>query len=150
MYVFFFLHQYSSVTQSVQHHGLQHSRLPCPSPTPGAYSNACPPSWWWHPTISSPVIPLFFCLWSFTASRSFQMSQFFTSDGQNIVFSTSASVLPVNIQDWFYLGWTGRISLLSKGLSRVFNTTVLKHQFFGTQLSLYSNSQIPTWLLEKP
>ena len=118
-------------------HGLQHSRLPCPSPTPGAYSNSCPSSQWCHPTISSSVIPFSSCLQSFPASGSFQMTQFFTSGGQSIEVSASASVLPMNIQDWFPLGWTGWISLLSKGLSRVFsNTTVQKHQFLGAQLSL--------------
>ena len=111
--------------------------LSCFSPTSGAYSNSCPLSWWCHPTISCSVIPFFFCLQSFPASGSFQMSQFFTSSGQSIGVSASASVLPMNIQDWFPLGWTGWISLLSKGLSRVFsNTTVQKHQFFDTQLSL--------------
>ena len=116
--------------------GLQHSRLPCPSPTPGAYSNLCPLSQWYHPTISSSVVP-FSCLQSFPASGSFQMNQLFTSGGQSIGVSASASVLPMNIQDWFPLGWTGWISLQSKGLSRVFpNTTVQKHQFFSAQLSL--------------
>ena len=132
-------------------HGLQHARLPCPSPTPRAYSNSCPSSWWCHPTISSSVIPFFSCLQSFPASGSFPMSQFVASCGQSIGASASASVLPMNIQDWFPLGWTGWISLLSKGLSRVFsNTTVQKHQFFSAQLSLWSNSHIHTWLLEKP
>ena len=117
-------------------HGLQHSRLPCPSPTPKAYSNSCPLSQWCHATISSSVVPFSLHLQSFTASGSFQMSQFFASGGQSIGVSASASVLPMNIQDWFPLGWTG-VSLLSKGLSRVFsNTTVQKHQFFGTQFSL--------------
>ena len=106
--------------------------------------------WWCHPTTSSSV-PFSSHLQSFPASRSFQMSQFFTSGGQNIGVSASASVLPMNIQDWFPLGWTGCVSLQSKGLSRVFpNTTVQKHQFFLTQLSLQSNSHIHTWLLEKP
>ena len=136
------------MSDSLQPHGLQHPRLPCPSPTPGACSNSCPSSWWCHPTISSSVIPFSSCLRSFPASGSFQMSQFFPSGGQSI--AASASVLSVNIQDWFPLGWTGCISLQSKGLSRVFsNTTVQKHQFFGTQLSLWSNSHIHTWLLEK-
>ena len=115
----------------------QHARPPCPSPAPGVYPNSCPLSRWCHPTISSSVIPFSSCLQSFPASGSLQMSQFFTSSGQRIRVSASASVLPVNIQDWFPLGWTGWISLQSKGLSRVFsNTTVQKHQFFGTQLSL--------------
>ena len=104
---------------------------------PGAYSNSCPSSWWCHPTISSSVIPFSSCLQSFPASGSFPKSQFFTLGGQSIRVSASASVLPLNIQDWFPLGWTGWISLLSKGLSRVFsNTTVQKHQFFGAQFSL--------------
>ena len=121
---------------------------PCPSPTPRVYSNSYPLSWWWHPTISSSVVP-FSCPQSFLASGSFPMSQFFASGGQIIGVSASASVFPMNIQDWFPLGWTGWISLQSKGLSRVFsNTTVPKHQFFGTQLSLESNSHIHTWLLD--
>ena len=139
----------SVVSDSLRPHGLQHARFPCPSPTPGAYSNFCPLSQWCHPTISSSVIPFSFHLQSFPASESFQMSQFFASGGQSI--GASASVLPINIQDWFPLGWTGLISLLSKRLSRVFsNTTVQKHQFFSAQLSLWSNSHICTWLLEKP
>ena len=121
----------SVVSDSLRHHGLQHARLPCPSPTPGAYSNSCPSSWWCHSPISSSVIAFSSCLQSFPASGSFQMSPFFTSGGQSIGVSASASVLPMNIQDWFPLGWTGWISLQSKGLSRVFsNTTVQKHQFF--------------------
>ena len=116
-------------------HGLQHARLPCPSPSLGACSNSCPPSQWCHPTVSSSIVPIF-CFQSFPESRSFPMNQFFASGGQSIGVSTSASVLPMNIQDWFPLGLTGLISLQSKGLSRVFsNTTVQKHQFFGTQLS---------------
>jgi len=133
-----YLVQFSSVTQScltLRTHGLQHARPPCPSPTPGVYSNSCPLSRWCHPTISSSVTPFSSCLQSFPASGSFPLSQFFTSGGQST--GVSASVLPMNIQDWFPLGWTGWISLQSKGLSRVFsNTTVQKHQFFGTQLSL--------------
>ena len=118
-------------------HGLQHTRPPCPSPTPGVYSNSCPLSWWCPPTISSSVIPFSSCLQSLPASRSFPMSQFFASGGQSIGVSALALVLPMNIQDWFPFGWTGWIFLLSKGLSRVFsNITVQKHQFFGTQLSL--------------
>ena len=109
----------------------------CPSPTPRVYSNSCPLSWWWHPTISSSVIPFSSCLQSFLASRSFQMSQLFTSGSQSIGVSVSTSVLPMNTQDWSPLGWSGWTSLQSKGLSRVFsNTTVQKHQFFGAQLSL--------------
>ena len=121
---------------SLQPHGLQHARPPCPSPTPGVYSNSCPSSWWCHPTISSSVIPFSFCIQSFSASQSFPMSQFFTSGGQSIGASASASVIPMNIQDWFPLGWTGWISLLSKGVSRVFNTIVQNHQFFGAHFSL--------------
>ena len=132
-------------------HGLQCARLPCPSPTLGACSNSCPSSRWCHPTISSSVIPFSSCFQSFPASGSSPMSQFFTSGGQNIGVSASASVLPMNIQGWFPLGWTGWISLQSKGLSRVFsNTTLQKHQFFNTQLSSQSNSHIHTRTLEKP
>ena len=117
------------MSDSLQPHGLQHTRPPSPSPTPRVYSKSCPLSWWSHPTISSSVIPFSSCPQSFTASGSFQMSQLFTSGGQSIGVSASASVLPVNIQDWFPLGWTGWISLQSKGLSRVFhNTIVQKHQ----------------------
>ena len=142
---------HSVVSEALRPHGLQHARPPCPSPTPGVYSNSCPLSWWWHPTISSSVIPFSSHLQSFPASGSFQMSQFFTSGGQSFGVSASASVLPMNIQDWFPLRWTGWISLQSKGLSRVFfNTTVQKHQFFSTQLSSQSNSHIHTWPLEKP
>ena len=129
--------QFSSV-QSLSHvwhlvtQGLQLTRFPCPSPTPEACSNSCPLSQWCHPTISSSVILFSSCLQSFPASGSFSMSQFFASGGQNIGASALASVLPMNIQDWFSLGWTGWISLQSKGLSRVFsNTTVEKHWFFG-------------------
>ena len=141
----------SVVFDFLQAHGLQHARLPCPLPTPGVYSNLCPLSRWCHPTISSSVVPLSSCPQSFLAPGSFQMSQFFPSGGQRIGASALASVFPRNIQDWSPLGWTGWISLQSKGLSRVFsNTTVQKHQFFGAQLSLLSNSHIYTWLLEKP
>ena len=190
----------SVVSDSLWPHGLQHARLPCPSPTPETCSNSCPSSQWCHLTISSSVVPFsclqsfpasvslpvsqffasggqsigvsssvlpvnrwchptisssavpFSCLQSFPASGSFLVSQLFTSDGQGIgaTASASASVLPMNIQDWFTLGWTGWISLLSKGLLRVFsNTTVQKCQFFSTHLSLWSNSHIYTWLLEK-
>ena len=115
-------------------HELQHARLPCPSPSPGACSNSCPLSHWYHPTIWSSVIPFSSCLQSFPALGYFPMSHFFASGGQSIGASAPASVLPMNIQDWFTLGWTGLISLHSKGLSRVFsNTTVLKHQFFSAQ-----------------
>ena len=140
---------HSVVSNSLRPHDLQHTRLPCPSPTPGAYSNSCPSSQWCHRTILSSVIP-FSHLQSFPALGSFPMSQFFESGGQSIGISASASVLPMNIWDWYPLGWTGWIFLQSKGLSRVFsNTIVQKHQFFSTQLSLWSNSHIHTWLLEK-
>ena len=124
-------------SDSMQPHGLQNARLPNPSPTPRAYSNSCPSSWWCYPTISSSVIPFSSCLQSFPATGSSPVSQFFASGGQNIGVSVSASVLPMNIQDWSPLGWTGWISLQSKGLSIVFsNTTVQKHQIFSAQLSL--------------
>ena len=132
-------HSVQSLSHSnpLQPHRLQHTRLPCPSPTPGVYSNSCPLSRWWHWTISSSVVPFSSHLQCFPASESFQMSQFCTSGGQSIGVSASASVLPMNIQDWLPLGLVGWISLLSKGLSRVFsNTTVQKHQFFGPYLSL--------------
>ena len=128
---------HSVASDSLQPHGLQHARLPCPSPTPRAFSNSCPLSQWCHPTISSSVIPFSSHLQSFPAPGPFQMSQFFASDDQNIGISASASVLPMNSQDWSPLEWTGWISLKSKGLLRVFsNTTVQKHQFFCAQLSL--------------
>ena len=134
---------HSVVSNSLRPHEPQHTRPPCPSPTPGVHPNSCPPSRWCHPTISSSVVPSSSCLQSFSALGSFQMSQLFTSGGQSIGVSASTSVLPMNTQDLFPLGWTGRISLQSKGLSRVFsNTTVQKLQFFGTQLSLQSNSYI--------
>ena len=139
----------SVVSDSLWPHGLQHTRLPCLSPTPGVYSNSCPLRWWCHPTLSSSVIPFSSCLQSLPASGSFQMSQFFASGGQSIGVSASTSVLPVNTQDWS-LAWTGWISSQSKGLSRVFsNTTVQKHQFFSAQLSSQSNSHIHTWPLGK-
>ena len=123
------------MSNSLWPHGLQHTRPPCPSPAPKMYPNSCPLSQWCHPIISSSVIPFPSCLQSFSASGSFPMSQFFTSDDQSIGVSASASVLPINIRDWFPLGWTGWISLKSKGLSSIFsNTTVQKHQFFGAQL----------------
>jgi len=126
----------SVVSNSLRPHEPQHARPPCPSPTPAVHPNSCPLSWWCHPTISSSVVPFYSCPQSFPASGSFQMSQFSTS-GQSIVVWASTSVLPMNTQDWSPLGWTGWISLQSKGLSRVFsNTTVKKHQFFCTQLSL--------------
>ena len=139
----------SVVSDSLPPHGLQHARPPCPSPTPRVYSNSCPLSRWCHPTISSSVIPFSSRLQSFPASRSFPMNEFFASGGQRIGASASASVLPMTIQEWVPLGLTGLISVPSKGLSRVFsNTTVQKHQFFHTQLSLWSNSHIHTWLQE--
>ena len=141
----------SVVFNSLRPHGLQHARLPCPSPSPGAGSNPCPLSRWCHPTISSSVINFSSCSQSFPAPGSFPMSQLFPSGGQSIGASASASVLPMNIQDWFPLGRTSWISLQSKGLSRAFsNTTVQKHQLFGAQLSSQSNSHIHTWLLKKP
>ena len=127
----------SVVSDSLRPHGLQHVRPLCPLPTPGVYSNSCPWSRWYHPTISSSVVPFSSRLQSFPASGSFPMSQFFASGGQSIGVSAWTSVLPMNIQDWFPLGLNGWISLQSKGLSRVFsNTTVEKHQFFSVQLSL--------------
>ena len=127
----------SVMSDSFQPHEPQHARPPCPSPTPGVYPDSCPLSRWCHPTISSSVVPFSSCPQSFPASRSFQMSQLFTSGGQSTGVSASASVLPMNTQNWSPLGWTGWISLQSKGLSRVFsNTTVPKHQFFCAQLSL--------------
>ena len=128
---------HSVVSDSLRPYWLQHARLPCPSPIPGAYSNLCPSHWWCHPTTSSSVIPFSSYLQPFPVSGSSPMSQLFSSGGQSIGVSGSTSVLPMNTQDWSPLGWTGWISLQSKGLSRVFpNTTVQKHQFFGTQLSL--------------
>ena len=153
MFISILLHQLSSVhllshVWLLQTLWLQHARLPCPSPTPGACSNACPSSWWCHPTISSSVVPITSCLQSFPASGSFPMSQFFASGGQRIGVSVSASVLPMNIQDWFPFRLTGLISLQSKGLSRVFSSTIVqKHQFFSAQLSLWSNFHMCTWLL---
>ena len=127
----------SVVSDSFQPHGLQHARFRYPSPTSRAYSNSCQLSRWCHPTISSSVVPFSSCLQTFPASGFSPMSQFFPSGGQSIAASASASVLSMNIQDRFPLGWTGWISLLSKGPSRVFsNTTVQKHKFFGAQLSL--------------
>ena len=131
---------FSSVAQSCptpRPHGLQCSRLPYPSPTPGAYSNSCSLSWWCHPTISSSVVPFSSCLQSFPTSGSFPMSHLFASGGQSIGVSASKSVLPTNTQEWSPLGWTGWISLQSKELSRVFsNTTVQKHRSFSVWLSL--------------
>ena len=141
----------SLMSDSLWPHGLQHARLSCPSPTPRVYSDSCPSSWWCHPAISSSVISFASCPQSLPASGSFPMSQLFSWGGQSIGVSASASVLPMNTQDWSPLEWTGWISFQSKGLSRVFsNNTVQKHQFFGTQLSSQSNSHIHTWPLEKP
>ena len=141
----------SVVSSSLQPHGPQHARPLCPSPTLGVYANSSTLSRWCHLAISSSVVPFSSCLQSFPGSGSFPISQFFTSGGQSIGVSASASVLPMNIQDWFPLGWISWISLQSKGLSRVFsNTTVQKHQFFSAQVSLQSNSHIHTWPLEKP
>ena len=138
----------SDVSDSLWLHGLQHARLSCPSPFPGACSNSCPLSWWCHPTS---VSSSFSCLQSFPASGSFPMSWLFASGGQSVGASASALVLPMSIQSWFPLGWTSLISLLSKGLSKVFSTTtVQKHQFFGALPSLWSSSHIYTWLLERP
>ena len=140
---------HSVMSNSLWPHGLQHARLLCPSPTPGAYSNSCPSHRWFHPTISSSVVPFSSHLQSFPTSGSFPISRLFASDGQSIGASALTSLLPMNIQDWFPLGLTGWISLLPKGLSRVFfNTTVQKNQFFSTKLSLWSNSHIHTWLLD--
>ena len=141
----------SVVSDSLRPHESQHARPPCPSPTPRVNSNSCPSSQWCHPAISSSVIPFSSCPQSLPASGSFPMSQHFTWGGQSTGVSALASFLPKNTQDWSPLGWTGWISLQSKGLSRVFyNTTVQKHQFFGTQLSSQSNSHIHTWQQEKP
>ena len=141
---------HSVIPDSLLPHGLQHTRPPCPSPAPRVHPNPCPVTQWCHPTISSSVVPFSSCPRSSPASGSFQMSQSFASGGQSIGVLASASVLPMNIQDWFPLGWTGWISLQSKGLSRVFsNTTVQKHQFFGAQPSSQSNSHIHTWLVGK-
>ena len=145
------LFSHSVVSNSLWPHELQHARPPCPSRAPGACSNSCPLSGWWHPTISSSVIPFSSCPQSFPASGSFQMSHVFTSGGQSSGVSASASVLPMNIQDWFPLGWTGWISLQSKGLSRVFSSiTVQKHQFLNAQPPLWSSSPFHTWTLDQP
>ena len=139
------------VSDSLQPHESQHTRPPCPSPTPGVHSNSCPSSQWCHPAISSSVVPFSSCPQSFPAPTSFPMSQLFTWGGQSIGASASTPVRPMNTQDWSPSGWTGWISLQFKGLSRVFsNTTVQKHQFFGTQPSSQSNCHIHTWPQEKP
>ena len=142
---------HSVMSNSLWTHEPQHARLPCPLPTAGVYPNPCPLSQWCHPTISSSVVPFSSCPQSSPASGSFPMSQLFASGGQSIGVSASTSVLPMNTQDWSPLGWTGWISLQSKGLSRILsNTTVKKHQFFSAQLSSQFNSHIHTWPLEKP
>ena len=136
------------MSNSLRPQGLQHTRFPCPSPTSGACSNSCPSSRWCHPAVSSSVVPFSSCLQSFPASGSFQMSQFFTSSGQSVGASASASVLPMNIQDWFSLGLTGWISFLSKELSRILSSTAIqRHQFFGTHPYLWSNTHNRTLLL---
>ena len=141
----------SVVSDSLRPHESQHARPHCPSPTPRVHSNSCPSTRWCHPAISSSVIPFSSCPQPLPASGSFPMSQLLAWGGQSIGVSASASVLPMNIQDWIPIGLAGLISLQSKGLSRVFsNTTVQKHQFFGAQLSSQSNSPIHTWPLEKP
>ena len=140
----------SFVSDSLRPHESQHARPPCPSPTPGVHSNSCPSSQWCHPAISFSVVPFSSCPQSLPASGSFPMSQLFASGGQSTGVSASASVLPMNTQDWSPLEWTGWIFLQSKGLSRVFsNTTVQKHRFFCAQLSSQSKSHIHTWPLEK-
>ena len=136
---------HSVVSDSLRLHESQHTRPPCPSPTPRVYSNSCPSSWWCHPAISSS------CPQSLPTSGSFPVSQLFAWGGQSTGVSALASFLPKKSQGWSSLEWTGWIPLQSKGLSRVFsNTTVQKHQFFGAQLSSQSNSHIHTWLLDKP
>ena len=142
---------HSVVSDSLWPHGLQHTRPPCPSQTPIVHSNSRPSSWWCHPAISNSVVPFSSCPQSLPASESFPMSQLFAWGGQSTGVSAIASVLPKKTQDWSPLGWTGWMSLQSKGLSRVFsNTTVQKHQFFGAQPSSQSNSHIHTWPQEKP
>ena len=141
----------SVMSDSLRPHEPQHARPPCPSPNPRVHPNPCPLCRWSHPTVSSSVTPFSSCPQSFPASGSFQMSQLFTSGGQSNGVSASTSVFAMNTQDWSPLGWIVWISLQSKGLSRVFsNTTVQKHQLFGTPLSSQSNSHIHTWPLEKP
>ena len=141
----------SVMSNSLWPHGLQHGRLPCPSLYPRVCSNSCPLSWWCCLTISSSAALFSFCLQSFPASGSFPMSQLFASGGQSVRVSISASVLTMNIQSWFPLGLTGLTFFQSKGLSRVFPSTIIwRHQFFGAQPSLWSKFYIHTWLLEKP
>ena len=142
---------HSVVSNSLRPHELQHARPPCPSPSPGIYSNSRPSSWWCHTAISSSVVPFSSCPQCLPGSESFPMSQLFSWGGQSTGVSAPASVIPKNTQGWSPLEWTGCISLQSKGLARVFsNTTVQKHQFFGAQLSSQSNSHIHTWPQEKP
>ena len=144
------LFRFSVVSNSLQPHGLQHARLPCPSPSPRVASKSCPLSQWCHPTISSSFIPFSSCLQSFPASGSFPMSRLLALGSQSTGASTSVSVLPMNIRGWFPLALSDLISLESKGLSRVFSSiTVQKYQFFGAQPSLWSNSHICSWLLKK-
>ena len=141
----------SVVYDSLWPHEKQDARPPCPSPTPGVHSNSCSPSRWCHPAISSSIVPFSSCPHSLPASGSFPISQLFAWGGRSIGVSALASVLPMNTQGWSPLEWTGWISLQSKVLSRVFsNTTVQKHQFFGTQPSSQSNSRIHTWPQENP
>ena len=142
---------HSVVSDSLWPHESQHSRPPCPSPTPRVHSDSCPSSQWCHPAISSSVVPFSSCPQSLPASESFPISQLFTWGSQSTGVSALASFLPKNTQDWSPSEWTDWISLQSKWLSRVFsNTTVQKHQFFGAQLSSQSNSHICTWPWEKP
>ena len=138
---------HSVVSDSLWPHGLQHAKPPCLSPSPGVYSNSCPLSQWCHPTISSSVIPFSSCLQSFPASGSFQMSQLFTSGVQSIGVSASASVLPMNTQDWFPWGWTGWISLQSKGLSRVFSNTIVQKYQMDTYLLYFVNTNWNVFIL---
>ena len=152
MYEFSSVHfSRSVVSNSLRPHEPQHASPPCPSPTPGVHPNPFPLCWWCHPTISYSIIPFSSRPQSFPALGSFQMSYFFASGGQSITVSASTSVLPMNTQDWSPLGWTGWISLQSKRLSRVFpNTTVQKHLFFCSQLSLECSTHIHTWPMKKP
>ena len=147
--IFFSVCQFSHpvVSNTLWPHGLQHARFPCPSPTPGTCSNSCPLSWWCHPTVSSSVVPFSSCLQSFPASRSFQMSQFFSSGGQSIRVSASASVPPMNIQDWFLLGWTGWIFSQSKWLSRIFSNHSSKASILQYS-NLFSLSFFFLWIFE--
>ena len=141
----------SVVSDFLWPHESQHTRPPCPSPTPRVHSDSRPLSQWCHPAISSSFVPFSSCPQSLPASESFPMSQLFAWGGQSTGVSALAPFLPKKSQGWSSLEWTGWISLQSKGLSRVFsNTTVQKHQFFGAQPSSQSNSHIHTWPLEKP